>query len=129
MKKFLLLGFALAMTSSLNAAVFVRGGFFAGPRITPFGWYGGWWGPYYGPYLYAPYAVQPNAGEVKIDTKVKEAEVFINGSLAGTAGKLKTMTLPAGSYNIEVREPGRSPFAEKVYVVAGKTIHLYPDMP
>lgn len=83
----------------------------------------------YGPYMYAPYAVQPNAGEVKIDTKVKEAEVFINGSLAGTAGKLKKMTLPAGSYNIEVREPGRSPFGEKVYVVAGKTIHLYPDMP
>ena len=63
MKKFLLFGVAFAMTSSLNAAVFVRGGFFAGPRITPFGWYGGWWGPYYGPYLYAPYGVQPNAGK------------------------------------------------------------------
>ena len=129
MRKILLLGATLALASSLNAAVVVRGGYFIGPRIAPFGWYGGWWGPYWGPYAYAPYGFHPNAGEVKIDTKMKESEVYINGSLAGTVGKLKTMTLPAGSYNIEVREPGRPAYSEKVYVVAGKTLHLHPDTP
>jgi hypothetical protein len=69
----------------------------------------------------------PNTGEVKLDTKVKSAEVYLNGSLAGTAGKLKSMWLPLGTYNIEIREPGRPPFAQRIYVVAGKTLQLHPD--
>jgi hypothetical protein len=59
---------------------------------------------------------------------VRDAEVFINGSLAGTVGHLKTMTMRAGAYDIEVRAPGNPPFEQKIYVVAGKTVKLHPDL-
>ena len=75
-----------------------------------------------------PYFAYPNAGEVKLDTKVKDAGVFINGAYAGTTHDNKTMHLRPGSYNIEIREAGRTAFAEKVYVVAGKTLHLHPEL-
>jgi hypothetical protein len=65
---------------------------------------------------------------VKFDTNVKEAEVYINDAYAGTVGKLKTMYLRPGSYDIEVRAPGRTQFDKKVYVAAGKTLHLNPDL-
>jgi hypothetical protein len=38
------------------------------------------------------------------------------------------MHLRPGSYNIEIREGGQTPFAEQVYVAAGKTIHLQPEL-
>jgi hypothetical protein len=40
---------------------------------------------------------------------------------AGTVGELKTMHFQRGSYEIELRTSGRTQYAEKVYVVAGKT--------
>jgi PEGA domain len=65
---------------------------------------------------------------VKFDTAVKDAEVYINGAYAGTVGKLKTLNLRPGSYDIEVRAVGRTQFEEKVYIAAGKTLHLNPDL-
>ena len=65
---------------------------------------------------------------MKLDTKVKDAQVFINGAFAGTTKQNKTMHLRPGSYNIEIREGGQTPFAEQVYVAAGKTIHLQPEL-
>jgi hypothetical protein len=65
---------------------------------------------------------------VKFDTSVKDAEVYIDGAYAGTVGKLKTVHLQPGSYDIEVRAPGRTQFDKKVYVAAGKTLHLNPDL-
>jgi opacity protein-like surface antigen len=116
---------AVAMLPAIGAA---RGrvGVFVGPGFAPYGWYGGY-GPGYGFYPSGPYGT-PNAGEVKIDTKVKDAEVLINGSLAGTVGQLKTMILRAGTYDVQVRAPGRAPFEQKIYVVAGKTVKLRPDL-
>ena len=91
-------------------------------------YYGGWgyypyWGPAYGGYYAIPYS-----GEVKLDTKVKDAQVFINGAYAGTTHEAKTMHLRPGNYNIEIREGGQTHFSEKVYVVAGKTLHLHPQL-
>jgi hypothetical protein len=101
---------------------------FVGPG---FGWGWGWgpywaspyWSPYYGYYDYAP-----NTGALKFDTHNKNAEVYVNGAYAGTVGKLKTMHLRTGSYDIEVRGQGRSQFDQKVYIAAGKTLHLNPDL-
>lgn len=90
------------------------------------GWYSPFWGPY--PYAYGYYAAQPT-GQVKIDTKAKDAEVFIDGAYAGTVGKLKNkMNLRPGTYDIELRQEGQTTYSEKVYVVAGKTLHLRPDL-
>ena len=93
-------------------------------------YYGGWYRPYWGPYWGPSYGYyqNPNAGEVKLETKVKDAQVFINGAYAGTTHQNKSMYLRPGNYNIEIREAGRTQFAERVFVVAGKTLHLHPEL-
>ena len=125
MKKLFLIG--VAFMALLPSAAFARGRgvIFVGPGFAPYGWYGS---PYYGMYPYGPYGFAPNAGQVKLDTHVKDADVYINGHFAGTVGQLKTMTMLAGDYDISVRAPGRSPFEEKIHVLAGKTLKLNPDL-
>jgi PEGA domain len=130
MRKLLLASIlALAMLPASAAARGRRGGFYR-PVIVPQVWFGyGWQNPFWGPYpYYQPYAyARPNTGKVKLETNAKDAEVYINGSYAGTVGDLKSIPLKSGSYTIELREPGGRQYQEKVYVVPGKTIHLHPD--
>ena len=126
MKKGLLILTVALMTlvpMSASAAVrgFVGGGYWGG-------WYAPYWGPYWGPAYYGGFYGYPNAGQVKLDTNVRDAEVFINGAFAGTTRQNKTMHLRPGSYNIEIREAGLTKFAERVYVVPGKTLRLRPQL-
>ena len=131
-----LLGMAAALMMLVPASASARGfgghivvggpfvgGYWGGP------YWGGYWGPYYGygPYWGGYYAF-PNSGEIKLDTKVKDAQVFINGAYAGTTQEDKKMHLRPGNYNIQIREGGRTQFTEKVYVAAGKTLHLHPEL-
>ena len=111
MKKMLLIASAALMLLPLTVAARGRVGAFMGSGFAPMGWYG--------------YGV-PNAGQVKLETKVKDAQVFVDGAYAGTSGKLKTMWMRPGTYTIELRAPGQAQFAEKIYVVAGKTVHVEP---
>ncbi len=117
----MLLGAVMAlapMTSSAAVRVVVGGGY-----------YGGFYSPFWGPYWGGPgYYAYPNSGEVKLDTKVKDAQMFIDGAYAGTTQQNKSMHLRPGSYNIEIREAGRTQYAEKVFVVAGKTLHLHAQL-
>jgi hypothetical protein len=127
MKKRLLMLAAAAMTFLPVSAL-------AAPRAVVvvgrpyYGYYGGFYRPFWGPYWGSYYYAHPNAGEVKIDTKVKDAQVFINGAFAGTTKQNKSMYLRPGSYNIEIREAGRTALSERVYVVAGKTLKLHPEL-
>jgi len=89
-------------------------------------WYRGYWGPYWGPAYYGAY--YPYAGHVKLDTKVKDAEVFIDGAFAGTTHQAKSMYLRPGTYNIEIREAGSTKFTQRIFVVAGRTLHLRPTL-
>ena len=127
-KGMLILAAGLMMLMPIHASAAGRGFVVVG-RPYFGGYYGGFyspfWGPYWGPYGFYGY---PNAGEVKLDTKVKDAQVFINGAYAGTTHENKTMHLRPGTYNIEVKEGGRTPFAQRVYIVAGKTVHLHPEL-
>jgi hypothetical protein len=126
MKRLLLVSAAFLAMLPMTALARGRVGVFVGPGFGPYGWYGdGWYGPYG---MYGPYGATPNAGTVKLDTNVKDAEVFINGNYAGTVGKLKTMVLRSGNYTIEIRAPGRTPFKQQIYVVAEKTLKLHPDL-
>ncbi|RZU42170.1 PEGA domain-containing protein [Edaphobacter modestus] len=129
MKKLMLLGLA-ALTFLVPSTAFCagRGGVVMGQGFGPFGFYGPYGPAGFGAYPFAPYTIAPNAGEVRIDTHVKDASVFINGNYAGRIGQLKTMTMLAGNYNIEIREPGRPPFDAPIFVVAGKSIKLRPDV-
>src|SRR5258708_36380733 len=129
-KGVLILAAALMTLAPLTASAAVRGVVVVGRPYYGGGFYRPYWGPYWGwgPGYYGPYYANPNSGEVKLDTKVKDAEVFIDGSYAGTTKQNKSMYLRPGSYNIEIREAGRRAYAEKVYVVAGKTLHLHPEL-
>ena len=123
MKKGMLILAAAVMTLVPLSASAAIGGVVVVGRPYAVGWYSPFWGPYWGPYY-----AYPNAGEVKLDTKVKDAQVFINGAYAGTTHENKTMHLRSGSYNIEIREAGQTHFSERVYVAAGKTLHLHPEL-
>jgi hypothetical protein len=93
----------------------------------------GWGYPYfYGPFLFTPYAYPgfytgygygPGMGELKLQTADRTAWVYLDGALAGRADKLKTMWLEPGAYNLEVRSGDRK-FAQRVYVLSGKTLKL-----
>jgi hypothetical protein len=54
--------------------------------------------------------------------------VLIDGAFAGTVGELKTLRLKPGAYNVEVRAVGRTRYEERVYVVAGRTLKLRPEL-
>jgi hypothetical protein len=129
-KGLLILTVALMTLAPVGASAAVRGAVVFGRPYYSFGWYSPFWGPYWGPYwsAYPYYYSYPNSGEVKVDTKVKDAQVYIDGAYAGTTHENKTMHLRPGSYNIEIREGGQPHFDQRVYVVAGKTIHLHPEL-
>jgi hypothetical protein len=123
MKRLLLICLTAAVMMAPLAAYARPVRVFVGPG---YGWGYSYWGAY--PYPYGYYGYAPATGAVKFDTKVKDAEVYINGAYAGTVGKLKTMNLRPGSYDIEVRQSGQTAFDKKVYVAAGKTLHLKPEL-
>jgi hypothetical protein len=114
---------ASASARGLGGRGFV-GGYWGGPY-----WGGGYWGPYaYGPYWGPGYYAYPYTGEIKLDTKVKDAQVFINGAFAGTTHDAKKMHLRPGTYDIQIREGGKTQFDQKVYVAGGMTVHLHPGL-
>lgn len=123
MKRLIAVGVALAAMLPMTAGA-ARIGVFVGPGFFP-----------YAPYPLSssmfPYtrpAGIPNAGTIKVQTSVKDARVFIDGAYAGTAGNLKSMPMQAGTYTIEVQSPGRAPFRQQVFVVAGKTIRIHAEL-
>ncbi|MCX6628674.1 MAG: PEGA domain-containing protein [Candidatus Solibacter sp.] len=67
-----------------------------------------------------------NTGEIRLETSLHDAGVFINGAYAGTARQNRSMRLRPGNYGIEIRAAGRPRYAESIYVVAGRTLHLHP---
>jgi hypothetical protein len=120
----LALASVLATVPAQAAAARYRAGIYVGPAFGPWGWYGPAYGPYYGGY---PVFSHPNAGQLRIDTKVKEAQVFINGAYAGTAKEMKSTWLKQGDYQVEVRMPTGEKFDTRIYVSNGKTIHVRPE--
>jgi len=110
--------------SAQRGRVFIGGGFGWGPG---WGWYApyGYWGPYgnYGEGYGASYP-----GQVKIVTQNKDAQVYVDGGYAGTAGKLKKFRLAPGQHDIELRDSsGKTLHGEKVTVLPGRTVDINAD--
>jgi len=124
MKKLLLICAALVALLPATGSAARLGVFVGGPVFAPYGWYA----PYYGFYPYGLYGGGPVAGDVKVDTKVKTAEVYINGAFAGTVRDLKTIHMRPGTYDFDIRAAGGQSFQQKVYVLAGKTTKLHPNL-
>ncbi len=129
------LALAIAVFVPVSAAAHIGFGVgFYGP-IFPWGYYG-YYGPYaypYGPYgYYPPYAYGPYGygygygrpvGEVKIKSPNSNAQIYINGALAGRAHDLKRIYLKPGTYTIEQRI-GSDVQKERVYVVANRSLQI-----
>ena len=80
----------------------------AGAAIRPYHFYG----PVYGPAWYYPwprgywgpsYVFVQQTGEVKIDTHLKDAAIYVDGGYAGVTRKLKEFALRPGNHELEVR--------------------------
>ena len=79
---------------------------------------------WYEPYGYVP---GPNASKVKLDTKMKDAQVYVDGGYAGKVAQLGTFPLRPGKHDVELRAAdGQTLFQEHVDVIAGKTVTLSP---
>jgi hypothetical protein len=108
----------LMLPTSAAAQRFGFGFGFYGP-VYPYGYYG----PYpYGYYPYGYYGGRP-LGEVHIKSPDSEAQIFINGALAGRAHDLKRFYLVPGTYNIEQRI-GTDVQKQRVYVIANRSLKL-----
>jgi hypothetical protein len=91
---------------------------------------------FYGPNMYYPYyyypsrvpqvyAAVPRLGEVKIDTRLRDASVYIDGGFAGRIQKLRKFSLQPGNHDIQIRNAGgQELFSERVQVLAGKTVEI-----
>jgi hypothetical protein len=62
-------------------------------------------------------------GEVRITSPDSNAQIFINGALAGRAHDLKKFYLVPGTYNIEQRI-GSDVQKQHVYVIANRTLRI-----
>ena len=94
--------------------------------IRPYSFYGpafyyGWPRAYWGP----SYVVVPQTGEVKIDTHLKDAMVYVDGGYAGTTRKLKEFSLRPGNHDLEVRNSaGQMLYHNRIEVLMGKTTEI-----
>jgi hypothetical protein len=121
-KGLLILAAAALLLAPMGASAAIRGAVVFG--------YGPYWGPGWGPapYYWGPYYAYPNTGAIKVDTKVKDAEIFIDGAYAGNTKNDKTLHLRPGTYNVQIREAGQTQYNQSVYVTAGKTLHIHPEL-
>jgi len=101
-----------------------------GARIVvgPYGYIGpyGYWGPAYGPGYYYPWeGASPTMGEVKIDTGLKNASVYVDGGYVGSVSKFKKFGLLPGNHDIELHDSANQViFHEVVHVIIGKTTEV-----
>lgn len=130
MKRFattLLLASALTMvTLPATAAVRLRTGVYVGPSYNAWA-YGPGWGP--GPYYYGGVYAPPthrHEGQLKFDNLDRDAQVFLDGAFAGSVRDLNSSWLHEGEHDVELRSHGDRRH-ERVYVVAGKTVHVRPE--
>ncbi|HMF01009.1 MAG TPA: hypothetical protein VKK06_14070 [Terriglobia bacterium] len=98
------------------------------PVWGPTFYYPSWYYPYSYPYSYGwrqVYIAAPRTGTVKIQTRLKDAGIYVDGGFAGMTGKLKEFSLQPGNHDIEVRNAsGQTLFHERVQVLLGKTVEV-----
>lgn len=117
---------------AVRTRVFARPAYVVSPRVivrsyAPYSWYG-YYSPYYSPYWdYPSYAVRSNLGEVKINTHLKDASVYVDGGYVGPIAKFKKFSLNPGNHDIELRDgSGRQIFNQRVQVIVDKAIEIRP---
>ena len=127
------------------------GYYYRGPNVyrpyyaSPYYWYGGFYGGYYsypfyfsagvGPYYHGypwypyypsyPWYTYDPAASVRLQVTPRQAEVFVDGSYAGTVddfdGSFQRLRLYPGDHTIEVFLQGHRPLTQRIYLQPGKT--------
>ena len=88
----------------------------------PLGFYGPWFlDPFYSPVILV---AQPDKGQVSLQTRYKDADVYLDDGYAGTTSTLKKFWLAPGVYQLEVRPKGQAPQKKRIYVLTGKTLKV-----
>jgi hypothetical protein len=125
--------------------------YYRGPTVyrpyyaSPHYWYGGFYGGYYsypfyfsagvGPYYdgypwypyypYYPWYAYDPAASLRLQVTPRHAEVFVDGSYAGTVddfdGSFQRLRLYPGDHTIEVFLPGHRMLTQRIYLQPGKT--------
>src|SRR5262249_23643634 len=132
MLKFLTVGIVLGTFLAIAQPASAQRVFIRRPApvvVAPYyGWGPGWYGYGYNPRCGPAYVVRPNTGEVKLQTRMKDASVYVDGGFAGFAGKLKKFDLTPGNHDIALRDPnGATLFQERVQVIRDKTTEIKVD--
>ena len=113
------------------AVVVVRPAFYGGyyGYTDPFFWGYGGWNPYglYAPYYRADFYSR-NIGSARIQVTPKQAEVYVDGHLAGTVndfdGLLQRLDVPAGEHELTLYLDGYRTINQKVLFRPGATIKI-----
>ncbi len=87
-------------------------------------YYGPYSGPYYPPAARYGYGYGAGRGEIKLSVEPGIARVYVDDAFAGRAEDLKHIYLEPGVHTLSVSAPGRATYAEKLYVLSGKTIKI-----
>jgi hypothetical protein len=100
------------------------------PRVIIWGGFGYpvWFSPYWGPnYIYAYPVPITYAGELKIKAPMPGASLYVDGGFVGVTDKVKKIPLPAGTHEVQLRDPdGRTFYQERVEIIAGRTTQIQP---
>jgi PEGA domain len=112
-------------------------GYYYRPYYYPFFGFGYGWGyPYYGygygfgyPYYSGYYY---GYGEVKLEVKPKDAQVFLDGDYVGTVDEFNSwyqrMNVEPGKHRIVIREQGYQPYTMDLRVLPGQSYKIKQQM-
>ncbi len=84
---------------------------------------------YYSPAMYHPgwytgFSQQAGMGEIRLQSNLKDADVFIDDAWAGKLKDLKILWLEPGAYNLKVQAENYAPFTVRIYVLSSITLKV-----
>jgi hypothetical protein len=83
------------------------------------------YGTYYGSYGYP-------TGELRLQVRPRDAQVFIDGAYAGTVddfdGTFQSLRLEEGEYNVQLVLPGYAPLEFDVHIIPGEKVTYRGDL-
>jgi hypothetical protein len=96
--------------------------------VRPYFFYGPAWYGHPAPRYYSwppAYTVGSSTGQVKIDTHLKDALLYVDGGYVGPTDKFKKFHLKPGIHDVEMRDTsGATIFRERVQVILDKTTEI-----
>ena len=95
--------------------------------------FGSWYdGRVYGYVAPGAYGVRRYYGDVRLQVRPRNAEVYVDGYYAGIVdnfdGVFQRLTLEVGPHRIELEAPGFEPQSFDVYVDPTRTVNLRSDL-